>query len=206
MLCTHALQAYESYNTRFDLTTNRTVQRGILINYESLPGIVAHTMLPLFGVSPSESWLNKMKEESKHYSKSRGSIYRLFFGDSEDKESRATESIQLYANRILQPSYTKLLQIAKLNIALVSPEQYESLIDPEDPEKVRWDHIKQIPASIPRFVNGKGQSAPELNAIVDDGYHILHSPFKKAEFIPWAPFANHHNSVRKEVSLSFSYL
>lgn len=107
MLCGFALDAYEKYGKR--VTENgETVQRALLINYESLPGSVPRALLPLFGVDLNQHWLNKIQSESQQYSKSRGVSYRIFAGDSQDKTERATDGIQKYAKLILSESYEKL--------------------------------------------------------------------------------------------------
>ena len=95
MLCNFALNAYEKYGTYTD-ESGRKRQRGILLNYDLLPGAVPKLLLPLFGINKiTATWLGKIQSESKQYSKGRGSGFRLFFGDSKDKEMRATSAIQL---------------------------------------------------------------------------------------------------------------
>lgn len=97
MLCDFALQAYEKYGkTAADAAAGSPPrQRGLLVNYDLLPGAVPKLLLPLFGQAVSPTWLEKLHAESKQYSKGRGSGFRLFFGDSKDKEMRATAAIQL---------------------------------------------------------------------------------------------------------------
>ncbi len=100
MLCSNALQVHP--------ITSEGKQRAVLLNYDSLPGAVPKILLPLFNVELDKPWLEKMKLESKHYSKSRGSKFKLFFGDSKDKDERATSGIQKFSDLILAPSFAIL--------------------------------------------------------------------------------------------------
>ena len=95
MLCDFALQAYEKYGKTSEAAGSPGRQRGLLVNYDLLPGAVPKLLLPLFGQKVTPTWLEKLHAESKQYSKGRGSGFRLFFGDSKDKEMRATAAIQL---------------------------------------------------------------------------------------------------------------
>jgi hypothetical protein len=104
MLCGFALQAYEKYG-KFSDATGSTRQRGLLVNYDLLPGAVPKLLLPLFGQHVTATWLEKLHAESKLYSKGRGSSFRLFFGDSKDKEMRATAAIQLLVFDALLRAY-----------------------------------------------------------------------------------------------------
>lgn len=199
MLCRHAITAFEKYGTRVDPISNDTLARAFLINYDSLPGVLPHTVLPLFNVYPSDTWLKKMKEESQFYSKSRGVKFRLFSGDSHDKDSRATDSIQLYASKILQLSYNKLNLYSIDAIKSISPESYRLIQNESSHENVDWKAISTIPNSViePQFrTNNFIIYEENENA---DPLVIPHSQFKRAEFIPWAPFANHHSSHRAQV-------
>lgn len=54
MLCSHAMEAYSKYNTMD--WNGKTLQRAFLVNYESLPGIIPHLILPMFGVGASDRW------------------------------------------------------------------------------------------------------------------------------------------------------
>jgi len=121
MLCSFALRSYEKYGTRLDAASNEYVQRGVLVNYESLPGYFPLVLLPLFGVSPvPTAWQARIKVESEFYSKGRGGK-KVFRGDSEDKDGRATEDIQKYADLILQPSYDELNRKAVEAFKSVAP-------------------------------------------------------------------------------------
>jgi hypothetical protein len=104
MLCRSALSAYAAHS----VFPNTQRQRGLLINYESLPGIIPRVVLPLFGVTDmSTHWLHKMGEESSFYSKGRQAV-RSFTGDSADKEERATRDIQQYSKLLLAESFEQM--------------------------------------------------------------------------------------------------
>jgi hypothetical protein len=49
MLCNSALRAYEKYGVVAVNNTGVLHQRGLLVNYESLPGAIPKVMLPMFG-------------------------------------------------------------------------------------------------------------------------------------------------------------
>ena len=140
MLCSFALRSFEKYGTRLDAASNEYIQRGVLVNYESLPGYVPLVLLPLFGVSPvPTAWLTRIKAESEYYSKGRGGKRtQVFRGDSEDKDGRATEGIQKYADLILQPSYEELNRRAVEALKSVAPELYASVVQQDpSPETTR---------------------------------------------------------------------
>jgi hypothetical protein len=108
MLCQSAVKANKKYGSYVDaMGGNKTTRRGLLVNYESLPGFLPKVVLPLFHSAPDALWLVNMATESKLYSKSRRSS-RSFTGDSEDKDKRATERIQQFATSVLMPWYVIL--------------------------------------------------------------------------------------------------
>jgi hypothetical protein len=141
MLCSHALDSYEQFG-RY----NDTHQRGFLVNYESLPGSIARLLLPSFGVEPSDHWLERMAEESKQYSKGR-STSRPFFGDSQDKEERATKTIQKYAASILDPTFERMAEISASALRQISPELFDRIATKgEDGHtEVNWQLLKDLP-------------------------------------------------------------
>ncbi len=148
MLCQSALNAYHKYSVTHD-DAGHIKQRGLLINYESLPGIVPRALLPLFNVEPGEAWLQKMDSESKVYSKGHGNTH-TFVSDSQDKEQRASEKINHYASVILDASYNSLLDLGLTSLHAVSPESYHLLEAAAggtitDPHKVEWKLLKKIP-------------------------------------------------------------
>jgi hypothetical protein len=93
----------------------------MMINYESLPGVLPRAFLPMIGVQMSQSWLRKMSSESTMYSKGRGDS-RTFEGDSQDKDKRATAQIQQYAKIILDPAYNELLRAGAQALRTASPD------------------------------------------------------------------------------------
>ena len=149
MLCESAL---ESYN-KFGVTATEeghVKQRGIMINYESLPGIIPRVILPLFGTEPTAAWLHKMRQESKQYSKGRSSGSRLFKGDSEDKETHATTAIARFAKNILDPSYEKLMAISEESLRAIRPIEFQNMILTAEEgdgslRKRNWKYLSNIP-------------------------------------------------------------
>lgn len=200
MLCTFALRAYSNYNS----TPVTLHPRALLINYDSLPGIVPKALLPLFGVQPSESLLRKMEEESKHYSKSRGSVFRLFFGDSQDKDKRSTPNIQLYGEKILGPSYQQLNQLAiesfaRLEITADTQAQLitEHGVDWKSIQSIRGPAVLKDIEAIAGIRSGSSGASNSRRGFVSEDIDVnqQHSHvLKTKEFEPWAPFANHHSS------------
>jgi hypothetical protein len=206
MLCQSALDAYDHFGTRLDGDGN-TIQRGMLVNYDSLPGYMPRTMLPLFGSNPSDLWLANIAEESKQYSKSRGPS-KSFTGDSADKDDRATENIQLYANKILQPTYDLLNAKAEDGFKRFTPEAFQAAGGTEGATTVDWKKVNSIPESAVgtpvrtlHMDTGEGKEE-EKKAATTTGAAIGHSESaveKKREFEAWIPFANTHSSRPKEV-------
>ena len=201
MLCNSALKAYESYGTY-----NDSQQRGFLVNYDSLPGSVARLLLPSFGVEPSDHWLSKMAEESMSYSKGRG-ISKLFFGDSKDKDDRATAAIQQYSTSILQPTFEKMAAISSKGLESMSPELFKkiSITAPDGRAlSINWKSLKDVPVVAPRSVplSRRGMTldsqTEERGGLSSDGSNTLRgqhsSSFKAKEFLAWAPFSNTHSS------------
>jgi len=149
MLCKSALNAYNKYGVTHD-DSGHIKQRGMLINYESLPGIVPRALLPLFNIDPDEAWLRKMDSESKVYSKGKG-VTTVFKSDSQDKEKRATDAINHYAKLILDPSYDAMLEIGLNSLHAISPESYHTLAAAapggsiSDGHLVNWKLLKVVP-------------------------------------------------------------
>lgn len=179
MLCSNALRAYSLFNS-----SANAKQRGVMINYDSLPGAVPKVLLPLFGTTIDKPWVEKMKQESKHYSKSRGSKFRLFFGDSKDKDDRATSLIQKYADQILNPSYVNLNKISQVSVATVVPNFVAS---PENTGVVDWSSIKEFP--LEDSFNERDHKIL-LGESGNDHSHVL----VERQFQSWLPFGNDHNS------------
>lgn len=110
MLCMNAIQAALAYNS-----TPAGVPRGLLLDYSSLPGSVLSLLRPLFGLPPAPaSLVNKIRAETSFYSKGRGeSADKTFSGDSQDKETRATQEILTLGSVILASSFTQLSALAE---------------------------------------------------------------------------------------------
>lgn len=206
MLCNSALEAYYKYGVY-----NDSQQRGFLINYDSLPGSVARLLLPSFGIEPSGHWLSKMAVESKSYSKGRGDS-KIFFGDSKDKDERATSAIQLYSTSILKPTYDKMSAISAKSLQQLSPSLFDQIsIRGGDDVSVNWGSLKDVPVTATRSIplstrgrqldspvtdeQGEGHSGDEKNSL--RGQHS--ASFKAKEFLAWAPFSNTHSSKPVDV-------
>jgi hypothetical protein len=215
MLCNKAISAYLKYNT--SVSTGQ--HRALLINYESLPGIIPKVILPyLFHTNINNNWLTKMIAESKHYSKSRGSRFRLFFSDSQDKDSRATTEIQTYADKILSSSYSQLNDLALRGFHAVASSLVDNLqvvkSSNDNQLSYQWNSLKEFPDS--SFtehhhlydhnspLSSSSSSLVSVPVVISSSYlpskplekdEIPHSEtLKRFDFVPWAPFANHHNS------------
>lgn len=128
MLCNHALRSYSQYSLHASPDGSPSSrQRGMLVPYESLPGIIPRLLLPLFNVSAvSDEWLRSMAEEASYYSKGRKNV-RIFTGDSEDKDSRASPEIRYFAKAILAPTYSRLARASAEALQRMAPEIYATL-------------------------------------------------------------------------------
>jgi len=201
MLCSFALRSYEKYGTRLDPTTNEFIQRGLLVNYDSLPGYFPQVLLPLFGISPvPNQWIAKIKQESEFYSKSRGSA-SMFKGDSKDKDERATDAIQKYADSILQPTYELLNKKALEGIHAISPLLTQRIVKDVGSNIINWKEISELPDSsmttTDTIFTTELQSAITEKEEEEDRRQRLdgHSEVLiEQEFKHWLPFANHHSS------------
>lgn len=194
MLSSFALRSFEKYGTRLDAASHEYVQRGVLVNYESLPGYVPLVLLPLFGVRPvPTAWLARIKAESEYYSKGRGGK-KVFRGDSEDKDGRATEGIQKYADLILQPSYEELNRRAVEALKSVAPELYASAVQqdhssPDSNDAFNWKLIGELPKGV--------SAATGVGVALREEQHSR--AISEVEFQHWLPFSNHHSSLPFEV-------
>ena len=193
MLCSSALKAFHLFNSTAD-----GKPRAFLINYDTLPGSVPQVLLPLFGESaPSIPWLEKMATESKYYSKSRGNTWRVFTGDSKDKEERASDEIQKSAAVFLQSSYDELNSASLQALKRIAPSLHESVltgdgVEAAAPGAVNWKALSAIPYSM--------AAADSEEADTGSDSSIKHSRLlKKKNFLSWIPFANHHSSEPMQV-------
>ena len=187
MLCNHAIDAYTKYGKN-----SSGKPRGLLVNYESLPGIIPRVVLPyLFSTEINARWLSKMETEAKHYSKSRGTRFRLFFGDSKDKDERATKEIQLYADKVLIPTYQKLNALSLEGFRAVASNLVDSNLISGN--SYTWTALKEFPEKSTVESNKEAEMGQKIQSFDRD--EIPHSTaLKQADFVPWAPFANHHTS------------
>lgn len=136
MLCRHALEAYGQFNVSAFSKEGNLKQRGLLINYESLPGAIPRIVLPMFDVQPSKSWIMTMKRESQQYSKGRGGRVGVFAGDSQDKDKRSTPAIREYSDLILGSSYQQMNDKARLSLT-VSPDSHHF-------RNANWTTLREI--------------------------------------------------------------
>jgi hypothetical protein len=176
MLCNNALSNYNSNNNK-----------GLIINYEALPGIIPRIVYPFFKIKPSFIFLKKSIDESLFYSKGRAEI--PFKGDIIDKENRATENIKKYSNELLLDSYNKLEKISLSSIKSLSIKDYELINNNfNNNEKINWSKLSEFEA--PNY-------SKELHSNID-GY-------TENDYIPWSPFSNTHDSKPFEVFLLLLY-
>lgn len=205
MLCSHAISAYNQYGTMTSSLSSaaegRDGQRvrGLLINYESLPGIVPRLLLPLFGVLPDDNWLEKMKAEGSFYSKGRGQE-RKFGGDSADKENRATDAIEKWAELILAPRYAELQQHSEQAVQQIAPTELAAMRkQPDGPPN--WAYLNPIPPSheavlFPLIAPYSDLSLEQRPLAATTAVNLSgHSAFPVLPYKPWLPFSNTHASV-----------
>lgn len=204
MLCNSALRAYSKYGTRPGSAGEGPQQRGFLVNYESLPGVVPLVLLPLFGVQPTAEWLEKMKSESGFYSKGREKE-RIFKGDSQDKDERATQAIQKYAKEILLTTFDKLTEASIDALQRFSPTSLAK-VSTSEAEGKNWAPLNVVPllSDIQRVASseqrtrglqGKPSAAsPTAAATLLAAPRRGHSTFPETQFLPWNPFSNTHTS------------
>jgi hypothetical protein len=227
MLCNYAIRNFEKFGTRVDPVSKELVQRGLLINYDSLPGYVPQVLLPLFGIDPlPAAWLQKLTEESNYYSKSRGTKLRTFKSDSEDKDMRATEAIEKFADKILAPTYKVLEAKALQGLNSVAPTIVDTTLQKSSLQKAQWNWklLSPLPTVEELLGGGSAGSAENSGAAPAAGEAsakgasavetlptqlrgVGHSTaLKEKEFVPWAPFANHHSSRSFQVRLPSSFI
>lgn len=199
MLCEHALEAFEQYGVfKEDATATHTATlnqgfikagkladgitvgapRGMLVNYETLPGFVPTILPALFGVDVDPVWMRNMKNEASEYSKSSSKNFLKagkFSGDSKLKEERASDIVEKYANSILGPSYKKMLEISE---RVISTMKLGHAIPRDNMGHIKWADMKPIVIS---------STAPE--GLTD---------------LPFNPFESTHNSTAFEVNLYMS--
>lgn len=108
MLCDGAISAMNKYGWLDGKP------HGVAVDYSALPGAVPRLMLPMFGIDDvDETWINRMKETSRFYSKGgRKKSNELFTGDSKEKEDDANKNVKSAANGLMSASYEKLSALA----------------------------------------------------------------------------------------------
>ena len=228
MLCNSALRAYEKYGVRSGADAQQPVQRGLLVNYEALPGIVPRAILPMFGVEPYPAWLANMEETSKQYSKGRGGN-KVFKGDSKDKDERATSAIQQYAKTILEPTYSKLQSLSEESLKAAAPKEFALLPAAANGESKDWKPLAKIPTGkvMTRVLPSAEHNQPEGSGVTGEANGASNSlsdadlrglpallranlrgtglfghsnVLKPKDFVPWIPFSNTHSSKSMHVS------
>ena len=145
MLCLSAIKNYEANGVYAGGSPRAGQQRGVLVNYEALPGAVPRAILPLFGITqPSVPWLTKMASEVKIYSKGRVFFSTAFQGDSADKEKRSTPEIKAAADTILANSYADLEKYSKVSLANVLSDDDRLAVFGADGSDANWKRISKI--------------------------------------------------------------
>ena len=190
------------YNNRTMKSIRREDQnaRGLLVQYDSLPGFFASVVLPqLFRIELTPSWLSKMESEANMYSKGgkvlRGKINpreERFSGDSLEKESRATSEIILWSKLILEPTYQSMLKSSLEGLKKLNKRVYVELRD--------------------KCSNAEGDRAGGEGTEASSWQWNVLSPLPSIQFedaghaedvfVPWDPFATKHSSKPFEVLLS----
>lgn len=221
MLCQNAINAFKLYGKKQSPGTDNDIQKGALVDYEGLPAAVPKIILPLFGTDVSPKWLIRMEEESNFYSKARKKD-RTFEGDSEDKEKRATDEIKLWANRLLDPIYREMSEIAVEAASNVVPNEVNQLppadiIDTEGAVLVKdgkklWSSLEFSNAIVHKkaftgsyTLRKLVKKASTSKSDVEGNALSRHSLFEEEgaidvdeQFMPWAPFASSHRSEAVE--------
>jgi hypothetical protein len=216
MLCEHAYEAFEEFghythdsvvahekaqsegylklnSPEMTSLIDAGAQRGFLVDYATLPGLLPRFLLHAFGVQPSVSWVNRMEDESQQYSKGarRNSKAGVFTGDSEDKEKRATEEIEKWGQAILLPTTAKMLTSFQESVVKVKTELRLSLPMTAAGE-VSWDALKVIPTEIQTTTAASARASGGAGA---EGGIV--SRQNKA-ISPDNPFASDHSSTSFE--------
>merc|ERR1712196_590480 len=105
------------------------------------PGAFVSVLLPLFAQTPTELWLDNIKLESHEYSKARRGE-KMFQGDSEDKDMRATNKIKKYSKLILDPTYATLNKEAEKDLITYMPDVYSRIIQDTDQKSRNYLNLR----------------------------------------------------------------
>jgi hypothetical protein len=176
MLCDHAIEAMSSYGkySRGDMSGQ---QRGLAVDYEAMPGIVARQVLRHFGVRDvSDAWLTKMAEESGFYSKARQGAKKSleFSGDSEDKENRAPKGLKEAAEKLLGDSFATLTKLSKESLMEVGlPDDVKEALK-EDTEKA-WALLSELPSSALLISAEQSQSGSRTRSLESASFASTHN-------------------------------
>jgi hypothetical protein len=82
--------------------------RGIPVNYDTLPDRLYNEILPSIGVKVEPEDIERIQQVASKYAKGRGSRARQFEGDNEQKEKAASEQVKIAAETFLKESYELL--------------------------------------------------------------------------------------------------
>jgi hypothetical protein len=108
--CNAALQAFgDGRNAR-------------LVNYDQLPGLLSTSILPHFGVTPSDEELDRMSAAGRQNAKNPA---KLFQDDRRSKERDATDEMRAAADRYLTPCYEQLEALRKTACRRTPPDRTE---------------------------------------------------------------------------------
>lgn len=191
MLCNHALDTFRKYGKYSDGS-----QRGMLVDYEGLPGILPKLIFPkLFKYTVSEQLLNKMAQVSTQYSKGRGEK-GTFKGDSEEKDKGANEAIQKYAEAILLPTYKTLYSLSLDTLQTLDTTMYNNLPFAEEiiGSVKDFSTLKQISSSQTAVSHAPGELWLSDVMNKDETKNFIPNGVSPQYFESSKPFANAHTS------------
>ena len=104
---------------------NALTDRGMPVNYETLPDSLYESILPaVLGRSLASREVENIQTISQHYSKGTGSRHREFQDDSEAKTKAASPAVKEAAAKFLQSSFDRLAQHRPK--FLLNSQQYHS--------------------------------------------------------------------------------
>jgi hypothetical protein len=80
----------------------------IPVNYKDLPGVLYEKILPAVGVPIGEAEVHRMEHAAQTYAKGSAGRYKDFKGDTERKETMASDDVKAAAAKFLSPSFDEL--------------------------------------------------------------------------------------------------
>ena len=203
MLCSHATEAYTKYGL---YSSEGEPQRGLLLNYEGLPASLPLLLLKLFNVKVDHAWLLAMENESKYYSKGRGKVHS-FEGDSEDKDTRASDTLKEWANKILLPLYEEMEVLGVGGARNIDSNLVDTIHATADGQGKDWStlefpEIEGDENAEPRGthmltkIESTCKSSSETYGNARDRHSRFQEPGSDADdqFFAWDPFASTHSS------------